>query len=409
MSSTMQFSSQAISSDCVEEQLILCCARTFVGIEDAKRIKNLTQHPINWDYLIQIASRNGVVPLLYKSLNTTCPESITSTNLAQLRKYVYASTYQNLILTRELSKLLKLFESHQVPAFSIKGPVLAISAFGDPALRQFGDLDIFVHQKDIQRAEEILLLGGYKLLASSSNLIDEVESGEYYFYNHNTKTLVDLHWDLSPSYFPYPISEEQLWQCLEPTILAGDKVLSLPIEELLVFLCMHGSKHLWIRLAWICDIAEIVRSHPEIDWDKTLAQAISLRSKRMLLLGLFLAHSLLGAKLTDVILAEIDVDPTIKQITPQVRKWIFADPDSPDPLGQVEGFMFYIKMRESFRDRFQHFLYLMKRSDWLSPSKRDETIIQLPAYLSFLYYVIRPLRVAKKYGLRPLGHLLGFY
>lgn len=401
----------SVTGDRPENELLLCCARTCIDSERAQRLK-LLQKDIDWAYVIRVASRNRVMPLLYWSLNTTCPEAVPQTTLDQLRNHFHANARSNLVLTRELLRLLNLFEAHKIPALSLKGPILAASAFGNLALRQFGDLDIIVHEQNIPRAEHLLISQGYKqasqLTSAEEANYDQFESGEYYFVHSDGRTVVDLHWEIAPSYFPFPLDLDRLWKRLEPVSLAGTMVPNLPLEDLLLFLCMHGSKHLWTRLAWICDIAELIRSHPGIDWERLTEYASTLRSQRMLFLGLFLANDLLGTALPQDILQKIQVDPVVKDLAVQVRKWLFSEADGSEPLGQVEGFIFYIKMREHLQDRIKHFLYLMKRSNWLIPSKRDQNFLPLPAFLSFLYYLVRPIRVVRKYGLNSLNHLLGY-
>jgi hypothetical protein len=90
---------------------------------------------------------------LYQSLNTTCPEAVPKANLAQLRNYFHANAQRNLFLTQELLKLLTLFKTNGISAIPYKGPVLAVAVYGNLALRQFGDLDILVHKRDVLRAK----------------------------------------------------------------------------------------------------------------------------------------------------------------------------------------------------------------------------------------------------------------
>jgi hypothetical protein len=124
------------------KELLLYCAQTPIDSEIAERIRTLLQQDIDWAYLIQTAAQHGVMPLLYQSLNTTCPEAVPKANLAQLRNYFHTNAQRNLFLTKELLKLLTLFETHSIPAIPFKGPVLAVSAYGNLSLRQISDLDI---------------------------------------------------------------------------------------------------------------------------------------------------------------------------------------------------------------------------------------------------------------------------
>ena len=54
--------------------------------------------------------------------------------LEQLRDAFYANAAHNTLLARELLKLLRLLETHGIPALPFKGPVLAVSVYGSLAL-----------------------------------------------------------------------------------------------------------------------------------------------------------------------------------------------------------------------------------------------------------------------------------
>jgi len=65
-----------------EVELLFCCARTHINSEIAERIRTLLQQDIDWAYLIQTAAQHGIIPILYQSLNPTCPEAVPNANLA---------------------------------------------------------------------------------------------------------------------------------------------------------------------------------------------------------------------------------------------------------------------------------------------------------------------------------------
>ena len=61
---------------------------------------------------------------------------------------------------------------------------------------------------------------------------------------------------------------------------------------------------------------------------------------------------------------------------------------------------FYISLRERPTDRLRIALKQVKGS--LAPTSRDEEAIPLPRFLSWLLYLLRPVRLAGEYGLTPL-------
>ena len=132
-----------------EIHLLLDCARTCLDAQGASRIKSLISKDIDWTYLSRIARGHGVMPLLYRTLNSTCSDAVPKEILQELREHFYANAGRNLFLTKELIKIVEFFEAHGIPSIPYKGPVLAASVYGNLAFREFGDLDILVSEREL--------------------------------------------------------------------------------------------------------------------------------------------------------------------------------------------------------------------------------------------------------------------
>ena len=95
-------------------------------------------------------------------------------------------------------------------------------------------------------------------------------------------------------------------------------------EDLLMVLCIHGSKHCWERLGWICDVAEVVRANPELRWDEIMSRSSACHISRAVLLGLDLAESLLDAPVPELISRAIQNDRGVRRISALIQKRLFA-------------------------------------------------------------------------------------
>ena len=73
-----------------------------------------------------------------------------------------------------------------------------------------------------------------------------------------------------------------------------------------------GSRY--FQLAKICDIAELVRVYPQLDWAQLLRQARRLGGERMLLYSLRLANNLLGTVLSQKVVCAIGLHPAIDRL-----------------------------------------------------------------------------------------------
>jgi hypothetical protein len=373
-----------------EVELLLLCARPRMGSERAARVETLLQEDINWDYLLKTAQEHGLMPLLYWNLNATCPEAVPKAAFNQLRHRFRKNAQRSVFWAGELLRLLNLFETHGISAVPFKGPSLAASIYGNLALRQFGDLDILVREQDVLKAKDLLLSQGYRSEYKHKENRRQEKAvlrswGEYPFMHDSNGLRVDLHWKIGPEYFSFPLKPERLWERLEPTSLAGKEVLALSPEDLLLILCMHGTKHLWQALELICAVGEMIRVSEGLNWARIMEQARELGGERMLFLGLFLASNLLGATPPDEVLQRALADPPVRALAAQVRGQLFREADNPPNI--FEEALFYLRARERLYHRVR---YCIRRT--LTPTSKD-WMLPLPASLFFLYYLLRPARL----------------
>ncbi|MDO9045366.1 MAG: nucleotidyltransferase family protein, partial [Methanobacteriaceae archaeon] len=142
---------------------MLCCARTQINEEIKKKIVSLAIMDLDWEYLINMASRHRLRPLLYVNLNSICPENVPEDVLGNLKSYYMTNVQKNLMLTGELVKVIEILESNNIKAIPYKGPVLAASGYGKIGLREFGDIDIFIDKTNAIKVKNAMLSNEYEL------------------------------------------------------------------------------------------------------------------------------------------------------------------------------------------------------------------------------------------------------
>src|SRR5262249_57766658 len=146
-----------------EHELLLCCARTRVSTAVADRIRALANTDIDWSYLFDLAARHTVVTLVWRTLEAVVPEAVPSTFADRARERRDASAMHSYFLANELAAVVRLLDGTGVRSLSFKGPMLALSVYGDLALREFYDLDLLVHPDTFERASAVLETNGYTL------------------------------------------------------------------------------------------------------------------------------------------------------------------------------------------------------------------------------------------------------
>ena len=356
-------------------ELLLAHARTSAG-------------EVDWEYLFRLARRHSIVPLVYVQLERHASDLVPEEVLAKFKKHYVENSARNTILTDELCRLITLFANEGIEAIPYKGPVLALFAYGNIALRRFVDLDVIVKKSDVLKAREILLKEGYTpskaLTLSQQDLLLRTQHNMQ-FSRDNHRLIIELHWEVAPHLFASTVNGERLWQHLITIDLNGTPVKTFSAEDLLFSLCVHGSRHLWERLAWICDVAELIARH-NVDWTALLERAATADTERMFLLGVHLAERLLDAPLPPEVKQRCDSDPRLSSLADNIVDHLFNGPTHV-PATSREIFKYNIGVRKTLSARARYLLYMLR------PTDSDLGSRSLPPSLSFAYYLTRPFRL----------------
>jgi Uncharacterised nucleotidyltransferase len=383
-----------------EQELLLYCARSQFSDSYSHRVKQLAENGLNWKTIIDLSETHKLTQFLYQNLKTGCPEVVPVEVMLQLQKIYNTQVQFILYLTGELVSLVKDFSAKDIAILPYKGPVLATQVYGNLALRPYIDLDILVQIDDIPRAKRLLLEKGYLITWPELPLSEPQEKAHiltkynYQFIHRDRQIVLELHWGVSPNYFSFPPNPEWLWQDLKTVTLAGTPMLAFSIEKLLLILCVHGGNHLWDRVGWIGDISEMIARYPDLSWDSVLTEASRFGIRRMVLTGLSLAHDLLDAVLPDEIRKKVEADGQVKWLAQNMMERFASFRWSGS--GFLDIPFYHLRARERFRDKANYCLQMT------TPSIKDWSFVNLPDRLSFLYYLIRPVRLAVEYGVNPL-------
>ncbi len=145
-----------------EFRLLLACAR--VGSEEEKQvaIERLLADGIDWTLFARIAVAQGFTGFAANTLIRLASDRVPNDILGAFHSVVDEIGRGNRALFNELCRVLETLQRHGIEAIPFKGPVLAVVAYGELGLRQFGDLDFLIHDEDLAEAIAALDSIGYK-------------------------------------------------------------------------------------------------------------------------------------------------------------------------------------------------------------------------------------------------------
>jgi Uncharacterised nucleotidyltransferase len=378
-----------------ELQLLVCCARRDLSVDDEARLVSLITQGVEWPRLIALALRHKMMPLLWWHLRTRTSH-VPAQVAADLKAAFGANARNMLRLTAELRELVAFFADHGIEVVPYKGPALGERLYGNLALRQAGDLDVVVSLSQCRRAKALLMERGYAprhvLSAGGEAFMFRSRYSEEFARPDGLR--VELHWGFTNRDLDLPLHLDDLRPRLTPMPLGGAPVPMFGTEDMLLILCVHGCKHRWDRLEWLCGVGELMRSPGDtlLDWERVLREARRYHCERMVLLGVLLAHDMLDAPVPPMVLARARADDTVAELARQVPPLLLTESVDGDTAGNLATDIFRLRLRERTRDQIRFVWYRLttpsRPESWRALTVGD---VVLP-----LHGILRPFRVLSK-------------
>ena len=383
-----------------EREFLILCARHSLRGEEQDGLREFVGGGLDWQEIIALSGWHGIVSLVYRSLQSACPDEVPAQVMARLRHLYFVNSARTLCLASELSRILASFEKRDIPAYPFKGPALSVMLYGDPMQRQSVDLDILVPNAAVRDAMDVLAaLGFVKSTLHETVKLSAFRQVDYEipFSRNDGKLKIELQWAVAPPYFGFREEELKIWEKRRVMRCNGFSFPVLPPEETLVALCVHGAKHLWCRMGWICDVARLTAGPELLDWERLTALARRCRVLRILLLGLHLARELGGAALPEGVSAKIAADPMVGALARRVLQEVPHERIVHD--NDAGRYFFHMKARERRLDQLQLAGQLMATLPFVEWNTKS-----LPDALYPLACLLRPLKLTMRYGASLRGH-----
>ncbi len=336
---------------------------------------------LNWRLVLDLSRKHRVTGLLGRHLSARSWRGVPRPLALSWGRYFGAMTLHGASLAGELARVTHVLESAGVPVVSFKGPTLAHQAYGNSAVRPSADLDVLVSRSQVQRAHKILCEMGYAheallspaqerahlRLDSVFNLLRPAPEALQNFFPEGFA--LELHWAITSPCLPFDLTFEDLaprlgWMQLPGTSSVGSsagasgsngsaassvgsfsngpatsstgstadalgRVRTLALPDLLLILCVHGAKHLWERLLWLCDVAQLLDHAPDLDWDAVLRGAKARGIERMTALGLSLTRDVMGVVLPREVEEWLSTQPQALRLASRLRASLLWHRDLP--------------------------------------------------------------------------------
>ena len=375
-----------------EWYLLLAASSANPREGDLERVRRSLACPIDWEALLRLADHHGTSSLLYQNL-VRVSDAIPPAVLALLRQKYERNVHKSLLLARELICILDCLEALRVDVIPYKGIVLSEVYYGDMALRQSGDMDLFVRKDDVARIKNAVRELGYtpRVPISEDAEADYLASGyECTFDSALGQNLLELQWALQPRFYAVDFDMNGLFERAVSVPVAGRSVKTPSPEDLLLVLSVHAAKHVWGRLIWLCDIAQIL-NRDSVNWTSVQSRAREAGIERILHITLLLANRFLMTAIPAPMENDVLADRAARAFADKIAKAV-ADGSSYQEQ-QLSYFRLMMWIRERRLDRW-HFLTRLT----FTPGPGEWATIRLPKALFPLYRLVRLARLASRFA-----------
>ncbi|MBI2536922.1 MAG: nucleotidyltransferase family protein [Gemmatimonadetes bacterium] len=286
----------------------------------------LRGQPLTWDRVgcdppafLEICRAEDISPLIYRHLRDT-PELASWPDEVRdaLEHESRAAVTQELLIQRELTRVLDALGARGVHPVLFKGTALAYSRYPHPSLRPRSDTDLLIRQTDTGAVPEALSALGYapsllcdgELLFRQFELVRDDEFG--------VPHALDFHWAISTqAAFAGVLTYDELASraVAAPALGANARVPAM-VDALLLALIhpvMHHKNQQ--RLLWTYDVHLLASVLDPRGFQELVSRATGKRVAAVCAQGLRLAQDWFGTAVQQTVLDQLAAAPLSEQPT----------------------------------------------------------------------------------------------
>ena len=276
----------------LEERLLVLAARLELEGSDANGFGQILASGPDWDRVVSMGERLGCLPLLYRNLSRARWSQAVPPHVQDALAQAYRkAAMRGLRIQGQVQQIRDEAGQRDISVLFLKGAALSGWLYEDVALRPMSDIDVLVKEADVPGVDRMMRDLGYAqdLSIYKSHVHREMASRVSHPapYSRPNRPNVEVH----DALFHHPDMETRLWKEVDAQD-HGKGIHRLPLEWMLVHLCVHLEKHLGhsgIVLYWFADIFELAKKCSDsMDWREfeRLVDGLGVRDQAARVLGL---------------------------------------------------------------------------------------------------------------------------
>lgn len=352
-----------------------------------------------WESVINLAIKHRITKIVEYSINSfNIPISDKFRN--QINNNNQKITLRMLLFTSEISVMSKNFSQLAIDVIPLKGPIASKQIYGDFTAKNSRDIDLLVREEQLEKCIVEIEKQGYinsypfNSLSNKQKKAFKRSNNQLAFYHPEKKIQVEIHWRLFANQYFLPLSFDELLKDSTKINVGKTTINGLSEIHLLLYLCVHGSKHQWSLLYWLIEVATLIQK-VEYDWKHILQEAINLGIERPLVQGLILIEKLFNLTAPKLIKEYYQENEIIQKLVETSRE-IIMEEASFSQKASVTNYLKILNYKMKLNNRMLYKLAYFKLN-----SINDFELVKLPDSLFFGYFWLRPVFWFLRYIIQP--------
>ena len=209
---------------------------------------------------------------------------------------------KTLFFKREILDFSAKLKELQIPSLVLKGVPLNELLYGNNLKRRSLDIDFYVPEKEVKKADELLISLGYYRDSPNYPLNNKqfealvTNFDQFRYWHPQKKCCIELHWRLFDNPHLFNLDFEEIWNTKRAFKLNNTELYTLGSTYELIYLSLHGAHHQWDILLWMIDLKYYLNLLNETQ----IQELITIAKKHQLLdavmLGFYISEQLVNAK-----------------------------------------------------------------------------------------------------------------
>lgn len=300
----------------------------------------------------------------------------------------------------EIARLSTLFEGNGVRILLFKGLGLSHLLNMDLSERHVGDIDILLVDKEqFEVADQLLNQSGYVrgVLSSRKKLKPGqirqaiLHAKDILYYSEKSNVVIELHLKLTVAITSFPVPSSELYGRRGTISLGSSTIPVMSLIDHQVYVLIHfalcGEVH---RLKWVLDIVKVSGNGKYyLDSAAFKNRVFELGLQRTVVEALCVANKELTMPVPDWAVEYYNRSWVVRRFVRRAQNKLINQVTPEDSFfAKLSHSSFYILVyaplsTAGWRHKLAHFKgYLLNKSDW--------DIVELPPYLGWMYYILRP-------------------